>query len=308
LNYPALRTSHLQGIAIRATPRRPLPAPVPAARRDPDARALAGKTAVVTGASRGIGAAIARELARCGVRVVLVARSGPELDRVVASVASVGGVAAAVRADLSRPAELRRAADEIAQLAGVPDLLVNNAGAGRWRYTEETSADEAQAMLAVPFLAAFQLTGALLPGMLARGSGHVVNMTSALAFLPIAGATGYSSARWAMRGFTESLRLDLHDTGVGVTLLIPGAVDSPYFEHNPGSAERLPWVSRLLPTIRPEDVAHALVRGLARGEAEIQVPRGLAMFRAARSAMPWLVDGLSWHTGWRRPKGTDAPA
>ncbi|HSB37068.1 MAG TPA: SDR family oxidoreductase, partial [Thermoanaerobaculia bacterium] len=166
---------------------------------------LRGRLAVVTGASSGIGAATARLLAREGARVVLVARTGGALEKISGEIRAAGGEATAVAADLGDAVAATGACERILREAGVPDLLVNNAGAGRWLFTEETPPGEAVAMMAAPYFAAFFATQTFLPGMLARGSGRIVNVNSPAAKLTWPGAAGYASARWALRGFTEAL-------------------------------------------------------------------------------------------------------
>jgi short-subunit dehydrogenase len=112
----------------------------------------------------------------------------------------------------------------------------HNAGAGRWLSVDETPEGEGAAMMAVPYLAAFELTRALAPAMVARGNGQMVYMTSVSAFLHVPGSSGYSAARWAVRALAGLVRADLRGTGIGVTLLAPAEVDSPHFDHNPGEA------------------------------------------------------------------------
>ena len=260
---------------------------------------LRGRTAVVTGASSGIGAAVARELAAQGMQVTLVARRREPLDRFAGEIAASGGRARVETADLSVVSEVEDLARRV--LAdGAPDVLVNNAGAGRWLAVDETPPGEAGDMVAVPYLAAFELTRALVPGMVARGSGRVVCMTSAAAYMYLPGAAGYGVARWAMRAFAGHLRADLGGTGVGVTLLAPAEVDSPYFEHNPGSRERIPWASALLGgALTPEAVARELVRALERERNEVILPRRAAVL--LRTVPQPVVDWLVRRTGWRRP-------
>src|SRR6266508_3654111 len=169
-----------------------------------------GRTIDVTGASRGIGKSAAEALARAGGRVALIARS-PEIEQVAAAIA--GGQARGYVADLGNAAEVSEVSQRIVKDLGAPDIVVNNAGAGRWLHIEETPPEEAEAMMAAPYFAAFYVTRAFLPAMLQRGSGTIVNINSPVAWLPWPGAIGYSAARWAMRGFNEALRMDLRGTG-----------------------------------------------------------------------------------------------
>ena len=136
--------------------------------------------------------------------------------------------------------------------------------------------------------------------MLARNQGYIVNVNSPAAWLPWPGATGYMAARWALRGFTAALRADLHDTGIQVLQFVPGKVSSTYFQHNPHSEERIPRITHWLPTLTPEQVAGALVRGIERDRREIMMPAMLRVAVLARALTPIVVDRLLFRTGARR--------
>lgn len=261
----------------------------------------AGRLAVVTGASSGIGAATARLLAREGARVVLMARSTGPLEEVAAEIRAAGGVASAFAADLGDAAAATEACGRIAREIGIPDLLVNNAGAGRWLFTEETPPEEAVAMMAAPYFAAFFTTRAFLPGMLARGSGRIVNVNSPVSKLTWPGATGYAAARWALRGFTEALRQELAATGVGVTHFVAGKTSSAYFIHNPGAEERIPTISKVIPTLTPDEAAAALVGAVHRDADEAVVPLMLRLFWISERWAPSLTAWLTRSTGAKRP-------
>jgi short-subunit dehydrogenase len=261
---------------------------------------IEGRVIVVTGASRGIGKAAAEALGRAGGRVALIARS-PEVEEVAAAIASRGGQARGYTADLGNPADVQDVSQRIVNDLGPPDIVVNNAGAGRWLYVEETPAGEVAAMMAVPYLAAFYVTRAFLPAMLERATGTIVNINSPVAWLPWPGATGYSAARWAMRGFSEALRMDLRGTGIRLLELVPGKVTSTYFEHNPHSEERLPTITRLVPSLTPDQVAAHLVRGIERDRRRIVVPFMLKLVLGMRALAPPIVDWMMWRSGARRP-------
>ena len=260
---------------------------------------IGGQTVVVTGASRGIGKATAEALGRAGARVALLARSA-EIEAVAAAIAANGGTARGYVADAGNPHDVGQAARRIVSDLGDPAIVINNAGAGRWLHVEETPAEEVASMMAAPYFAAFHATRAFLPAMLARQAGCIVNINSPVAYMPWPGATGYLCARFAMRGFSEGLRLDLRGTGVRVLEVVPSEVTSSYFENNPHSRERLPRITRFVPKLSPEQVAQAIIRGIERDRTRVVTP---AMLRAAlsmRALAPWLVDWLMWRTGARR--------
>lgn len=264
---------------------------------------LDGKLVLVTGASSGIGAEIARVLAERGARLVLVARGRQKLEAVAAEVRERGGEAIVRPADLASLEDVERLAADVLEERGAPDVLVNNAGAGRFRAIDENEPGEALRQMSLPYLAAFELTRALVPRMIARGSGHIVNMTSGAAFFHFPGANGYATARWAMRAFTEHLREDLRATGVGVTLVCPAEVDSPYFEHNPGSRERIPRVGRVIGKLTQGDVARGAARAIERERRVVYLPWRLAPFVWYARHFPRSTRALTRRTGWQRDAG-----
>jgi short-subunit dehydrogenase len=259
---------------------------------------LEGKLALVTGASSGIGVEIAKAIAARGAHVLLVARGREGLEATASEIAAAGGAATALTADLADVADVQRLAAEVLAGPGVPDVLVNNAGAGRWRAIDETDPGEAQRAVALPYLAAYELTRELVPAMIARGSGHILNMTSAAGFVTIPGANAYGVARWAMRAFSYQLEDDLRGTGVGVSLLVPSEVDSPYFDNNPGSRERIPKIAKLIGTMTEADVANAAVKAIEGERRELLVPwRSWLLVKTTPAP---LMRMLMRRTGWRR--------
>jgi NADP-dependent 3-hydroxy acid dehydrogenase YdfG len=187
-------------------------------------RPLAGRTAMVTGASRGIGAAIGRRLARDGARVALVARGERELERLAAE---LGGGAVAAACDLRLPGAadvVQAALDEL----GVdhPDILVNNAGAFLVAPVEETSVDVFREMLELNLTAPFAFVRAFLPEMRRRGGGHLVTVGSIADRAVFAGNAAYAASKHGLRALHEVLRAELRGTGVRASLVSPGPVDT----------------------------------------------------------------------------------
>ncbi len=259
--------------------------------------ALAGRTVVVTGASSGIGAATARHCAALGARVILLARDAGRL-RAVAD--RIGPEAEPHAVDLADPDALAAVAARIEADHGTPDVLVNNAGGGRWRFAEETDPAEARAMMDVPVLAAFHLTRCFLPGMLERGRGTIVTVTSMAAFTPFPGATAYVMSRKALLGLHEALAADLSGTGVRPVLAYFARVDSLFWANNPGSAERVPGAQALIPRIDPDRAGRAIARGVARGRRTVTAPGMARVVRALAALAPGITSALVRRTGHRR--------
>ena len=173
--------------------------------------AMDGKIILITGASSGIGADTARRFAAKGARVLLLARNADRLNQIARGIQESGGKANAFPVDVGDWKAVKELADHIKTELGVPDMIINNAGGGKWRFIEETEYQEAYDMIAVPYLGAFFITKSFLPDFLKRDTGHIVNVTSFAAVIPFSGATGYIAARKAMIGFHEALTADLQD-------------------------------------------------------------------------------------------------
>ena len=250
---------------------------------------IKGRLVLITGASSGIGAATAKAMAREGGRILHLARRRSSLEEVAAEIKKNGGEAWVYPVDLSDAKAVEQTAGAILSEVGVPDILINNAGAGRWLPIDETAPDEAVQMMASPYFGAFYVTRFFLPAMRKRGTGHIVNLTSPAGFVVWPGATAYSVARWAMRGLHESLRAELDGTAIKVTLIVPTAVASTYFANNPGGEERLPGIAKLYGMLTPEQVAEAIVRGVRREQREVIIPPLLSLTIRFHRYLPGLV-------------------
>jgi len=220
---------------------------------------LDGSTVLLTGASGGIGEAIARALDAKGARVLISGRRADQLERLAAD---LGGRPVVLAADLAE----RGAVAELASRAGAVDALVANAALPASGPIDDFTAQEIDRALDVNLRAPIQLTRALLPGMVERGAGHVVLMSSLSGRVASVGSSLYSATKFGLRGFAAGVREDLHGSGVGVTVVYPGFVSGAGMFADAGV--RLP---KGVGTRSPEQVAAAVVAGIERGKAEIDV-------------------------------------
>ncbi|MGZ5918104.1 MAG: SDR family NAD(P)-dependent oxidoreductase [Methyloceanibacter sp.] len=251
---------------------------------------MAAKLVLVTGASSGIGEATAKLYAARGARTLLLARSAERLEGVAAAIEREGGEARAFPIDLADAGAIAELTARIARELGPPDILINNAGAGRWLPFLETTAEEALAMIEVPYLAAFNLTRALLPGMLARQSGAIACITSPASYLAWPNASAYTAARRALAGFVEVLRSELAGTELSVTLVVLGLVESSYWEHNPGSRQHLPPVNpKFAPPMTPAAAAEAIFAGVEARKRTVVKPTILRALFLLNALAPRLV-------------------
>ncbi len=256
--------------------------------------------AIVTGASSGIGRAAALELARRGWRLVLVARGRDALEAAAADVRAAGGVGIVEVADATDAAAVEALAARVLARDGVPDVVVNSAGSGEWRFVEELPASAGDRMIGAPYLAAYHLCAAFMAPMLARGAGAFVHVGSPASLMPWPGATAYCASRWALRGLHEALCADLAGTGLRSCHVLLGEVRTAYFERAAGSHERIPTVGKLIP-VMSADEAGAIVADVAlRPRREVIRPFVLRLFAWSHWLAPRLVEWLVRSTGARR--------
>lgn len=225
---------------------------------------LAGRTALVAGASRGIGAAVSRRLAGAGARTLLVARSVGPLEELAAE---IGG--RALPTDLTDADAVEEMTERLRSEEGVPELVVNAAGVFDLAPLSETEPETLDRNLEVNLRGAFLLIRALLPDMLERGSGLLVHVGSVAGRRPLPGNAAYSASKYGLRGMHEVLLEEIRGTGVRATLLEPAAVDTGLWDAlDPDARDDLPSRARML---RPADVAEAVLF-VATRPPDVQVP------------------------------------
>ena len=233
-----------------------------------------GSTALVTGASSGIGQELVRGLAARGHGVVLVARRRDRLERLAAEISDRHGVAAHVVAvDLSDPAERERLASEIEQRSLIVETLVNNAGFGIYRRFVDSRRERELEQVRLLVEAVVDLDARYVPGMVERRRGTVINISSTAGFQPLPGNGTYAASKAFVLFHTEALREELREHGVTVTAVCPGPVDTEFQEvSKPLFADRMPsmvWRS-------PGQVAEETLRAVERNKRTV-IPGGLSV-------------------------------
>ncbi len=215
------------------------------------------------------------------MRVTLAARREPELATVAGQIAELGGQALVVPTDVSQQGQVQRLVDQTLAHWGRLDIVVANAGTMYRRPIAQMTADFMAESLAVNFYGAFYLVLAALPHLLAQRSGHIVLVSSMDAKKGVPPEAAYVTAKWAMAGFGDVLRQELYGTGVDVSILFPGRVDTPLIPNL-----KVPWISAKIP---PEPVARAIIGAIQHRRAEVVLP-------AQALALVW-VNALSPRLG-----------
>ena len=263
-------------------------------------REIRGKRALVTGAASGIGRAIALRLAREGAHLLLLDIDKAGLASVVEEASQAGVQAIGRRCDVSQPREVTAAvAEVIARYEGV-DILVNNAGITYYGRTDRMSAEHWDRLMRVNMLSHIQFTRELLPSLLARREAHVLNMCSVLGLVGMPKVAAYCASKFAMVGFSESLRNEFGRQGLGVTAICPGFVSTNLFTNAPleKSEEEHKQPPRIICTT-PERVANAAIRAIYRNRRLVMVEPFARVMYAVKRFAPWLMD-LTFHLGRRK--------
>ena len=185
---------------------------------------LKGRTAVITGGSRGLGEAMAKALAGAGAQIALVARDRAQLERVRNDVAALGGSADVFVADVTREDEVAKVAEAIRERFGNPQILINNAGINVRKNLVDYTLEEFRSVLDTSLISTFLMCRAFVPGMKGTGYGRILNMTSIMSHVSLPGRTAYSSAKAALLGLTRALALELAAEGITVNGISPGPI------------------------------------------------------------------------------------
>jgi 3-oxoacyl-[acyl-carrier protein] reductase len=210
---------------------------------------LAGKVALITGASRGIGLAIARSLAGMGANLALCARDAKMLGSVADKFRSEGITVVAIPANVSRANEISSLAQKVEQSLGPIEILINNAGIGYFSPAHEESEAHWDAVLDTNLKSVFLLSKAVAPGMIRMRSGHIINIASLAGKNTFAGGGIYCASKWGLLGLTGCMAEDLRPHGIRVSAVCPGSVATDFSPHAGKDPNKM---------LQPEDIAHAV--------------------------------------------------
>jgi NAD(P)-dependent dehydrogenase (short-subunit alcohol dehydrogenase family) len=218
---------------------------------------ISEKTALVTGASRGIGRAIASRLGRMGASVAICARSRDEIERAATAFREEGIKTLPIVADVTRAEDVQRMIDQTRNQFGDIEILVNNAGIGLFGAFHERTEADWDAVLDTNLKAAFLTSRAVAPGMIGLGRGHIINISSLASKSAFAGGALYCASKWGLMGLTACMAEDLRAHGIRVSAICPGSVATEFSPH----AGRTPAT-----LLQPEDVAHAVAMLVTQSE------------------------------------------
>lgn len=217
---------------------------------------LAGKVALVTGGSRGIGCAIALRLAGLGSDVAICARDEAKLRDAETLIRAAGVRALALRADVTRANDVAELVKKVEAELGTLSLLVNNAGIGLFGPVHEKTEAEWDRLMDTNVKSVFLLSRAVIPGMMRRGGGDIVNISSLAGKSVFAGGGAYCASKWAVQGLSGCMAEELREHGIRVSTVCPGSVATEFAGRGPKDPAKV---------LRPEDVAHAVAMIVMQG-------------------------------------------
>ncbi len=266
-----------------------------------------GKVVIITGASSGIGAAVARRLARDGMRLTLAARRLDRLELVAADVHALGGEALIAETDVRNRDELRRMVDATLDQWGRIDVLINNAGITRDRLLVRFSPEKISAEIHTNLIAAIECTQMVLPTMLRQKSGHIINISSVAGLVGTPGSTVYSASKFGIIGFSDALRRELQKTRIHVSAFCPGYTPTELSPDLKAIAEGLPNAPHMPGLIPVNYVADQIARLINHPRGRVIIPASWKLMVFVSTLFPSIADKLLPLFQPRRKKDENVP-
>ena len=249
---------------------------------------LSGKVALVTGASRGIGESIAKLLAQSGAHVIVSSRKIEGCQQVVDDIISRGGSAQAIACHIGDMTQIESLFNNIESEHSKLDILVNNAGFAIYGSVSDLSVDEIESQMETNYFGMVYCIKNFLPTMIDKKSGHIVNVASVAASFGLPGIASYCASKFAMLGFSEGLKHELKNSGVGITVVSPIMVRTNFFEHP--SFEKMPKFS---PTsLSSKTVAKAILKAANSPRLEIIVPSVVRGAVWLKNTFPYFINPI----------------
>jgi short-subunit dehydrogenase len=233
---------------------------------------LKGKTVLLTGASRGLGVYVARNLAKEKATVVCVSRSSSRLDKVCDEIRALGCKAIGISCDIQNISALSNLVQQVQETVGLVDVLINNAGIEIYRVFTDYSLEEIQSILLTNLLSAIELTRLFLPSMLERRSGHIVNIASLAGKKGVAYNSIYSASKAGLVMWTDAIRQELLGTGINVSAICPGYICETGMTVN----SRVP-IPKLAGTSTPNYVANRIIKAIKQNQIEVIINENPAL-------------------------------
>ena len=247
---------------------------------------ILGQRTLITGAGGGIGSQVALALAGKGAELVLADRDAHRLEDLKLQIQSYGGKVHAIACDLAAPDSPQQLAREASAAMGGVDMLVNCAGISSFGHFADTRAEDMEALWRINVLVPMQLARTLLPPMLKRGHGRIVNLGSIFGSIGFAYFTSYSASKFAMRGFSEALRRELDGSGVGVTYVAPRYTNTPL---NNGAVSHMAQAVGMN-SDEPYTVARHVIRAIEQDRKDYYIGWPESLFVRINAILPRLVD------------------
>lgn len=248
-----------------------------------------GRTMLVTGASSGIGRDVAVTFAGMGARVALLARRKTLLDDLAEQIRADDGDALVLPADVAKAADVREAVRSALAEFGHIDVLINSAGILEAAPVESINPAALERMLAINLFGTLHAMQAVLPSMRKAGAGHIVNIGSLAGRRGMPPLGGYCATKFALVGLSEALRVELYGSGVRLSLVMPGVIDTPMSQSS-GTPEALKGLPASMYAMPTQWVTWAVAAALALGLAEVDVPPGAAALEKIAALFPSLTD------------------